>query len=131
MRMSINGGFGLDVVGLNTLIDGYCKFGMVNYSVRLMESMRQEGVLPDIVTYITLINGFCRIGEFGKAKDFMDEILGIKKDVSSSKLNCSKNQNSIEEMDLELNVITHTTFISAYCKKRELEEAFSLYEEMV
>ncbi|XXG82372.1 hypothetical protein AAC387_Pa10g0335 [Persea americana] len=93
--------------------------------------MRQEGVLPDIVTYSTLINGFCRIGEFGKAKDFMDEILGIKKDVSSSKLNCSKNQNSVEEMDLELNVITHTTFISAYCKKRELEEAFSLYEEMV
>ena len=77
------GGFGLDV-GFNAIIDGYSKFGMVSRAVGLMECGRQEGVLPDIDT---LIDGLCRMGELGKAKDLMDEVLGIKKDVSTSELN--------------------------------------------
>ena len=54
----VGGGVPLDVVGLNTLVDGYCEAGMMSRALDLVEDGRKNGVEPDIVTYNTLVNGF-------------------------------------------------------------------------
>ncbi|KAK8983666.1 hypothetical protein V6N11_009455 [Hibiscus sabdariffa] len=121
-----------DVIGFNILIDGYCKSGDINYAMELMDRIRREGLVPDIISYNTLINGFCKTGDFFMAKSLIVEILGSRrrKDLNILAGNC--NQKKVENgVVLEPNFITHTMLISAYCKQEVLEEALSLYEEMV
>ncbi|KAM1654373.1 hypothetical protein EV2_006931 [Malus domestica] len=127
----VDGGIPQDVVGFNTLIAGHCKAGQVSQALELMDRMGGESLSPDIITYNTLIHGFCSTGDFARAKSLIDMMLRSQTNEECPHDERDDGQNQTEDKNLKPNLITHTTLISSYSKRQGLEEALSLFEEMV
>ncbi|ONK61263.1 uncharacterized protein A4U43_C08F27890 [Asparagus officinalis] len=58
----IKRGWTVDVVALNSLINGLCKRNKVDDEAKLLDKMPQWGCKPDVVTYNTIIKGLCSLG---------------------------------------------------------------------
>ena len=59
----------LDVVIYISLIDGLCKMGELDFSMKMQILMVEKGMAPDVFTYISLIQGLFDVG-------LLDEALG-------------------------------------------------------
>ena len=59
----------LDVVIYISLIDGICKMGELDFSMKMQILMVEKGMAPDVFTYISLIQGL-------SDADLLDEALG-------------------------------------------------------
>ena len=59
----------LDVVIYISLIDGLCKMGELDFSMKMQILMVEKGMAPDVFTYISLIQGHSDAG-------LLDEALG-------------------------------------------------------
>ncbi|PQQ02363.1 hypothetical protein Pyn_34922 [Prunus yedoensis var. nudiflora] len=71
--------------------------------------MKDQGLMPDVVTYNTLIHGLCQSGKWEKAKSFL--ICMVDSGISPD-------------------VYTFAVLISALCKEERIQEALALFEEM-
>ncbi|XWS42824.1 hypothetical protein CRYUN_Cryun16bG0047500 [Craigia yunnanensis] len=128
-----------NVFTINVLVHSFAKVDNLSFVLEFLRRVDYNNNV-DTVTYNTLIWGFCEQG-FGfsvlngqKRNTLVNG--GISKDVIRKKdlniLDGNHHQNGGDNSGiLEPNLITHTTLISAYCKQEALEEALSLYEEMV
>jgi pentatricopeptide repeat protein len=59
----INRGCIPDDFTYNTIIDGYCKRGMLHEANELLKDAVFKGFVPDRVTYCSLIKGLCAEGD--------------------------------------------------------------------
>ena len=58
-----------DFSGYISLIDGLCKMGELDFSMKMQIQMVEKGMAPDVFTYISLIQGLSNA-------DLLDEALG-------------------------------------------------------
>ena len=63
----------LDVVIYISLIDGLCKMGELDFSMKMKILMVEKGMAPDVFTYISLIQGLSN----GGLSDPFKESLGL------------------------------------------------------
>ncbi|CAL5436429.1 unnamed protein product [Camellia sinensis] len=58
----------------NAVIDGFCKRGEEDESLRVMEEMKSCGISPDVYSYSILIFGFCKNGNVEKGLSLMEKM---------------------------------------------------------
>ncbi|KAA8550346.1 hypothetical protein F0562_002030 [Nyssa sinensis] len=61
-------GIELDQVIFDTLIDGYCKKGMIDEAYGLLVVMEKKGFIADASMYDTIASGLCKSGQIDEAK---------------------------------------------------------------
>ncbi|KAG6520104.1 hypothetical protein ZIOFF_017136 [Zingiber officinale] len=103
-------GFDPDVVTYNTLMDGYCRKGMLSDAFYLYRVMQPRGVEPDLISYTILTNGLCGEGDVFKARQLFDEMLhrGICPDTYS-----------------------YNVLLNGYCNGGKLRKSRLLVQEMI
>ncbi|URE03795.1 hypothetical protein MUK42_21088 [Musa troglodytarum] len=103
-------GFDPDVITYNTLMDGYCRRGMLEDAFHLYRIMRYRGVEPDLISYTILMNGLCRDGKVIQARQLFDTMLrrGVCPDSRS-----------------------YNVLLSGYCREGKLKESKLLVQEMI
>lgn len=104
-------GFRPDNCTFNIVIRGLCVAGKVEKAFELFDVMRSFGCRPDLFTYNTLINGLCRVGNEGRAQELLREIQA--------------------QCEFSPDVVTYTSVISGYCKAGKMEDAATLFHEMI
>uniref|UniRef100_A0A0D9W5I5 Pentacotripeptide-repeat region of PRORP domain-containing protein n=1 Tax=Leersia perrieri TaxID=77586 RepID=A0A0D9W5I5_9ORYZ len=100
-----------DVWSFNVVIKGVCRVGYVQKALELVERMNEFGCSPDTVTHNILVDGLCRINEVSRGHEVLKRLQrdGV----------CMPN------------VVTFTSVISGYCKAGRMEDAMSVYSDMV
>lgn len=100
-----------DNYSFNTVMRGLCSASKVGKAFELFGVMKSFGRLPDLVTYNILINGLCRVGNVNRAQELLREI----------QLQC----------EFSPNVVTYTSVISGLCKFSRMDDAVTLFDEMI
>lgn len=95
----------------NIVIRGLCVAGNIEKAFELFDVMRSFGCRPDLFTYNTLINGLCRVGSADRGQELLREI----------QFQC----------EFSPDVVTYTSVISGYCKLGKMEDAATLFHEMI
>ncbi|KAJ6817088.1 pentatricopeptide repeat-containing protein-like [Iris pallida] len=63
-----------DVVSWTALLNAYSTAGLLDDAVDVFNSMRENGVRPDLICWNALISGHARSGDIGKAARLMEEM---------------------------------------------------------
>ncbi|XP_076923025.1 uncharacterized protein LOC143585013 [Bidens hawaiensis] len=100
----------LDVVTLNSLLNGYCANWKVNEALNLFSQMQEDGKLVNRVTYNILINFVCKFGSIQEAKELMEMMVS---------------------QGLTLDSITYTILLTNASKKMSAEELIELHDNLV
>ncbi|XP_051124428.1 pentatricopeptide repeat-containing protein At1g19720 [Andrographis paniculata] len=100
----------IDRVSWNSMISGYCHKGKIEDARRLFDSMRQEGLEPDVITWNVLISG---CNQFGKC------------DIAMSLLN------EMKSSTVKPDVYTWSSMIAGFAQNNRRLEALKLFEEML
>jgi pentatricopeptide repeat protein len=138
---------GPDVISYNTLIWGFCTHGNVEFGMKLIKKMLDKGCHPNVITYNILLKGYCQQGMLEGAISVWQQMVKIPEAevVQDNRVSSIDNSALLTEIEvaelllmeflqgehLKPNHITHTILINAYCRAGKLQEAFTLYEEMV
>ncbi|KAJ0960889.1 hypothetical protein J5N97_001239 [Dioscorea zingiberensis] len=99
----------VDVVSYNTVIWGFCDYGMVESGLGFLSEMFKRGVGMDTISCNTLLKGLCDKGLLDEAESLMKMFVqcGIGRDV----IGCN-------------------TLLNGYCKLGPMSEAMALVERM-
>ncbi|KAJ7516979.1 hypothetical protein O6H91_21G007300 [Diphasiastrum complanatum] len=73
-EMSLDPRVKVDVIAWNTLIDSYCKAGLMGDAKKFLNMMKEQGVSPTAATYGTIVKGFAKIGKTGEVLVLWNEI---------------------------------------------------------
>ncbi|KAK8955458.1 hypothetical protein KSP40_PGU017068 [Platanthera guangdongensis] len=84
------------------MIDGHGKCGELEEATTLLEEMKINGYMPDLITYNALINCFCKFGMLHRAFGYLNEM-------GSSSLNP--------------NIVTYSSFIDAFRREGMMQKA--------
>ncbi|KAF5185113.1 Pentatricopeptide repeat-containing protein [Thalictrum thalictroides] len=95
-----------DLLSWNTLISGYVSNGFVELAIKLIQSMRLDGVEPDLVSWNTVMDAYCRMGQ------------------------CEEASRTFEHIE-EPNVISWTTLISGYSRIGKHDIALGIFRNMM
>ncbi|KAJ6396388.1 hypothetical protein OIU77_021424 [Salix suchowensis] len=127
-------GFFQDLFVPNSLIDSYCKCGLlgVKSAMRLFMAMDER----DVVSWNSMISGLLKVGELSEARKLFDE-MPIKDAVSWNTIldgyvkagEMNKAFGLFESMP-ERNVVSWSTMVSGYCKAGDMEMARMLFDRM-
>ncbi|KAL5215670.1 hypothetical protein ABZP36_007071 [Zizania latifolia] len=111
----------------NMLIDTYAKCGMMDEAMHIFEDMQKQGVNPDVVTYTTVISSFCRMGRLADAVDKFNEMtdLGVSPDLVVYQCLIHATYAMKES------AITYGTFVNGYCKNERIDDALTLFRQML
>jgi len=63
-----------NVITFNTMIDACARCGCMDRAPQLLESMRKEGVEPDLVTYSSLVKGYSLAGDVRRGFKVFEEM---------------------------------------------------------
>lgn len=123
---------------MNTLINMYIKFDLLDEARRLFDQMTERNV----VSWTTMISAYCNAKFHERALEFL--VLMLREGVcpnmftySSVLRACSKLWNlkqlhcSIIKAGLESDVFVRSSLIDSYSKMGELQNALSVFDEMV
>lgn len=127
-------GFFQDLFVPNSLIDSYCKCGLlgVKSAMRLFMAMDER----DVVSWNSMISGLLKVGELSEARKLFDE-MPMKDAVSWNTIldgyvkagEMNKAFGLFESMP-ERNVVSWSTMVSGYCKAGDMEMARMLFDRM-
>ncbi|XP_020575540.1 uncharacterized protein LOC110021396 [Phalaenopsis equestris] len=139
-------GFGCspDTITYNTILDGYCRKGMLKEARDLLAEMKGRGLLPDRSTYNTLIAGYCRIGWLKEAtkvielmtrSNFLPDlwtynmlILGMCREGRMDE--ASRLKDEMEKLGIMPDVVTYNTLIKGCFQWQNEGTALRMLEEM-
>ncbi|MBA0696250.1 hypothetical protein Goari_002822 [Gossypium aridum] len=62
----------------------------------IVNTMRKQGIEPDVVTYSILVDAYCKKGVISKAEDIVD---------------------SMKKLGIEPDVVTYNILVNAHCKE--------------
>lgn len=100
----------LDVVTLNSLLNGYCANWKFNEALNLFSQMQENEKLVNRVTYNILMNFICKFGSIQEAKELVEMMAseGVTPDS-----------------------ITYTILLTNACKKSSPEEVLELHDDLL
>ncbi|KAK4419164.1 Pentatricopeptide repeat-containing protein, chloroplastic [Sesamum alatum] len=64
----------VDLVAWNMLVEGYCKLGLIDEAKSIIQTMKENGVYPNVATYGSLANGIALARKPGEALLLWNEI---------------------------------------------------------
>ncbi|CAA0841191.1 Pentatricopeptide repeat-containing protein [Striga hermonthica] len=99
-----------DKVSWNSIISGFCLAGRIDEARKLLDSMRDEGLGPDVITWNLLITSCNHLGKCDLALRFMNEM---------------------EKLNTRPDVYTWTSMISGLAQNNRTYEALKLFVEML
>jgi pentatricopeptide repeat protein len=100
-----------DIWSFNVVIKGVCRVGNIQKALELVERMHEFGCSPDTVTHNILVDGLCRTKEVDKGREVLRRLQ--------------------RDGVCMANVVTYTSVISGYCKAGRMEDATSVYNDMI
>ncbi|KAJ4966979.1 hypothetical protein NE237_018828 [Protea cynaroides] len=95
-----------DILSWNSIISGYVCHGFLDLAVELLDSMRSQGLKPDLVTLNTIMDGYCRKGLCEEASEILEQIK-------------------------EPNIISWTTLMSGYSRVGKHEISIGVFKKMM
>lgn len=127
-------GFHADIVVPNSLIDSYCKCGLLGLGEarRLFRVMGER----DIVSWNTMVRGLVKGNELREARRVFDEMPGRDAVSWNTMLDGYVKEGEMDaafEMFQNMpkrNVVSWTTMMYGYCKAEEMEMARVLFDKM-
>ena len=129
-----------DIITWNVMIGAYSGSGRGVEAYDLYLKMKEEGFLPDAVTYMSLLNDCASTGALEWVRDVHRHILeeGHESDVrvGNALIHMYANSGSIEDARMvfdrmkERDVITWTVMIGAYAKCGSIENAAVVFDRM-
>ncbi|KAJ4954083.1 hypothetical protein NE237_030915 [Protea cynaroides] len=133
------------LVGYNTMIKGYCKFGMMKDAISCIGRMRERHIFPDAFTYSTIVDGYVKQDDMDGAlrafRNMMQQRCKPNVVTYSSLINgfCRKGEShravglfrEMQSCGLTPNVVTYSVLIGHFCKDGKLGKAASFFEEML
>jgi pentatricopeptide repeat domain-containing protein 1 len=102
MRLKSSNKLKPDVVSYNTVINGFCKQGLIKEAQRVLSEMIEDGVAPCVVTYHTLVGGYASREMFSEANEVVSYMI----------------QRKLRPMEL-----TYKRVVDSYCRAKRYEEA--------
>ncbi|KAE8722133.1 putative WRKY transcription factor 23 [Hibiscus syriacus] len=136
----------VDIVIMNTLIDGLCKVGRQEEGLHLMERKKSsKGIVPDTVTYNCLINGFCKVGEIERGIELFERMKeeGVSPNVITVNIlidgMCRHGRTDsaleffrdMQGKGVKGNSVTYTALVTAFSKAHNFGKVVDLFDEMV
>ncbi|KAJ7522322.1 hypothetical protein O6H91_18G006400 [Diphasiastrum complanatum] len=129
-----------DLVSWNVMIGGYSRHGLGKQALELFETMQQEGIRPDTVTFVNILKAcsskaFIREGRLIHAK-IVSHNLGSDVRIGNSLIDMYAKCGSIAEACQVFeklqgrDVISWNSMIGAYTQHGQGQEALQLYAEM-
>lgn len=64
----------VDLIAWNMLVEGYCKLGLIEEGKSVIQSMKENGVFPNVATYGSLANGIALARKPGEALLLWNEV---------------------------------------------------------
>ncbi|KAJ3673698.1 hypothetical protein LUZ60_005690 [Juncus effusus] len=95
-----------NLLSYNSMISAYSSIKLIDPALKLLSSMKSDGIQPDIVTQNTLINGFCQAGRFEEAISLLENLPNP-------------------------NIVSWTALISALARRTDHDAALNLFRKMV
>jgi len=99
----------VDVVSYNTLLKAYARLGNVQKSFELFERFKQNGIVPDDVTFSTLLDVCIDEDEHQLASVALDRM---------------------SEHGVQMNCVVLTTLMKGFVRSKRLDKALQLYDSM-
>ncbi|KAG6391785.1 hypothetical protein SASPL_149545 [Salvia splendens] len=96
------------------------------------DQMVGKGLTPDAVIYTIIMNGYCRANRLQEAFDLLSDMKarGMNPDIitytEASTLLCD-----VKDMGLKPDVICYTALIDSHCKSGNLQDAASLFNQLI
>ncbi|XP_074338580.1 LOW QUALITY PROTEIN: pentatricopeptide repeat-containing protein At4g14820-like [Apium graveolens] len=129
-----------DIVTWNIMIDGYCKSGLFDEVVLLLEEMKRCNIEADVKLFSTILSACGRAGnlEFGKAihKIIVDDNVMIDYRTQSTLVTmyaCCGSMDLAQDMFDKLNpknVVASTAMVSGYSKQGQVDLARAIFGQM-
>ncbi|KAJ7527753.1 hypothetical protein O6H91_16G069500 [Diphasiastrum complanatum] len=129
-----------DVVSWNAMIAGYAQNELDKEALALYEQMKEEGMLPDNVTYVILLKACASIAALEQGKQLHSDIIrsGFESDVTVgntlidmyAKCVCIEYACQVFNKMRERDVVSWSAMISGYAQNGLDKEALALYEQM-
>lgn len=136
----------VDVVTLNTFVNGMCRHGMIGSALDFFRKKKVEWpeVKGNAITYSTLIGAFLHSNNVGRAATLFDEMIkeGVSPDSTTyftlisglaqvGKLDDAySNVSLMRKNGFRVDIKSYNTLISGFCKKKRLDKAFEIHDEM-
>lgn len=114
-----------DVVIYTIMMNGYCQRKLLQEAYALFGDMKKRHISPDIITHTVFIDGKCK---------WTLKMARSKKDLEGNKTVKHIASNFLLEMKdrkLKPDVICYTALIDSQCKSENLQEAVSLFNELI
>lgn len=134
-----------DVISWSAMIAGYAQSGCkekesLNEAFHLLERMRQDGVLPNKITFMSVLRACSMHGALDQGRKIHAEIskVGFESDSSlqTAVFNMYASCGSVREAEqvfskmVNRNVVAWTSLLSMYIKCRDLSSADRVFSEM-
>ncbi|KAL2488274.1 Pentatricopeptide repeat-containing protein [Forsythia ovata] len=97
------------IVTYTILVDGLCRAGDTNSSMKMLEFMKQNGCPPNVYTYTVVINGLCHSGKVEEAETLLVEM---------------------SQVGVSPNDITYVSLVKSHVKAGRLNSAFEIVSTM-
>ncbi|XP_010518774.1 PREDICTED: pentatricopeptide repeat-containing protein At5g46100 [Tarenaya hassleriana] len=140
-----------NMVTYSTLITGLCKEQKLQEATELLDRMKLQGLKPDAGLYGKTISGFCGVSKFREAANFLDEMIlgGITPNRLTWSIHVRINNEvvrglctsdpsrafslylSMRTRGISVEAETSDSLVKCLCKKRELQKAVQIVNEMV
>ncbi|CAI9103554.1 OLC1v1002065C1 [Oldenlandia corymbosa var. corymbosa] len=114
-------GFNRDVIIYTIMLNGYCKVNHLKEASALFNDMKERGIAPDITAYTVLLDGS------SKSNIVWQKMSGSK----GERISTSSLLADMSKLGLEGDVASYTALIDSHCKTGNLEEAITLFNEMI
>lgn len=106
----LQGGYEMDVLAFNSMLEALCKGGNVDEAYRMFQEIGSNGVCPDAYTYSIFIRAYCEVDDMHSAFRVLDRM---------------------RRYNLLANVYTYNCIIKKLCKTELVDEAYQLLGEMI
>jgi pentatricopeptide repeat protein len=130
-----------DVVSWSTLIGGYTCKGHCEQALTAFESMKQDGVTPNRITFLRILKACSMTGKLDKGKQIHEEIIssGLLEDnldlgnaLVDMYAKCgalAKARQVLEELNAR-DVVSWSTLIAGYAEQERGEDALKCFQQM-
>ncbi|KAJ6396664.1 hypothetical protein OIU77_021651 [Salix suchowensis] len=110
-----------DIFTYTTMINVCCRQNRLSEAHNLFQDMKHRGIKPDLVTLTVLLDGHLK-------RAHSEAFARKSKEV---KLAASSIWKEMQNTEIRPDVICYTALIDGHCKVDRLEDAISLYDEMI
>ncbi|KAL5697410.1 hypothetical protein ACHQM5_030727 [Ranunculus cassubicifolius] len=132
-KFKVEEGLKLYISTYNVMLSGYLKTKEYEKFDEIYKEITKKGLELNLVSYNLRITRLCKSKDCYMTKKLLDEVTGVKLDVSKLNEECIMAMKLLDEMTskgVRPNVTSFNTVIDGFCKIGDLDSANSVLERM-